>query len=176
MPLGASFEARSLIEDAHLCLAAWPNADHNRRSTTTPLFYKSSDCSPSLLHLTFVVQSVTPFLYFKVIREGEQALQGQMGGSNQGDMGGGSSNMNQQSGGGQSSGGGGFMSGLEKTGENAMIDQGTSSPLQLDTGSDSPLRQALLTPLSAEVNQFATKEGVPAAMDPVIDQFVNREV
>lgn len=82
-----------------------------------------------------------------LIREGEQAAEGQMGGSNQGNMGdssndnqgggnmgggndnvqGGSDmgggNMNQQSGGGQSSGGG-LLGGLEKTGEGAMIDQG----------------------------------------------------
>jgi hypothetical protein len=82
-----------------------------------------------------------------LIREGEQAAEGQMGGSNQGNMGdssndnqgggnmgggndnsqGGSDmgggNMNQQSGGGQSSGGG-LLGGLEKTGESTMIDQG----------------------------------------------------
>jgi hypothetical protein len=79
-----------------------------------------------------------------LVREGEQALESQMGGSDQGNMGGGNNNdqgggnmgggnegggnmgggnMNQQSGGGQSSGGG-FLGGLQKTGENAMVDQG----------------------------------------------------
>jgi hypothetical protein len=85
-----------------------------------------------------------------ILREGEQALEGQMGGGNQGSTGGGNmdggsqgfqgesnmregntgggnmdgGNMDQQSGANQSSGGG-FLGGLEKTGENAMIDQGT---------------------------------------------------
>ena len=76
-----------------------------------------------------------------IIREGEQAFEGE-GGNNQGNMGGGNmnqqgqgnmdqqsqgnmggSNNNQQSGG----GGGGFMGGLEKTGKDAMIDQGTTA-------------------------------------------------
>ena len=76
-----------------------------------------------------------------LVREGEQAMDGQSGGGNnqgnmgggggnmdqqgQGNMGGGGGNMNEQSGGNQSSGGGGgFMSGLENTGKDAMIDQG----------------------------------------------------
>jgi hypothetical protein len=81
-----------------------------------------------------------------IMREGEQALEGQSGGgggnnnnnmnsgNDQGNMGGGNDNsqgggnrgggnMNQQSGGNQS-GGGGFMGGLEKTGEDSMMNQG----------------------------------------------------
>ena len=62
-----------------------------------------------------------------LLREGEQALEGQMGGNSntgndQGNTGG--DNNQQQSGGNQSSGGG-FMGGVERSGEDAMVNQGT---------------------------------------------------
>lgn len=60
-----------------------------------------------------------------IIREGEQAIEGQIGGGNNqggGDIGGGDNN-NQQ-GGGNQGGGGGLMGGLAQTGEDAMINQG----------------------------------------------------
>ena len=66
-----------------------------------------------------------------LLREGEQALEGQMGGNSntqvntgndQGNTGGG--NSQQQSGGNQSSGGG-ILGGVERSGEDAMINQGT---------------------------------------------------
>jgi len=90
-----------------------------------------------------------------IIQEGEQALEG--GGNNQqGNMGGGGGNMDQQGQGnmdqqsGGSSSGGGLMGGLEKTGEDAMIDQ--------------------------EANQFLSKEGLPTAADGVVDTMINKEL
>jgi hypothetical protein len=66
-----------------------------------------------------------------LLREGEQALEGQMGGNSntqtntgddQGNMGGGD---NQQQSGGNQSSGGGFLGGVERTGEDTMVNQGT---------------------------------------------------
>jgi hypothetical protein len=39
-----------------------------------------------------------------------------------------------------------------------------------------PISPLTVSRHSLAVNQFATQEGVPAAMDPMIDQFVNKEV
>ena len=57
-----------------------------------------------------------------LLREGEQALEGQMGGNSNTQTN--TGNDQQQSGGNQSSGGG-LMGGLERTGEDAMVNQGT---------------------------------------------------
>ena len=124
------------------------------------------------------------------MREGNMGGGGGGGGSGGGNMMGGGGNMTKQSGGQSSGGGGGFLGGLEKTGENVMIDQGThlffflsicrcySSPLSsiCDPGWVWGVITDFANSLPAEVNQFATKEGVPVAMDPLIDQFVNKEV
>lgn len=98
------------------------------------------------------------------LSEAEQALGNSSGNDQQS-----SGNDQQSTGSSDQSSSGGLMGKVEGAGEDAMIDQSTYNPRRHP-------RTFYADGHPVEVNDFATKEGIPSGADGFIDKEVNAEV